>query len=281
MARYNFKAAIVYCCFSTMFLTVFFTNAQAQKKDFIIYNAIHYKGTPDLSSQGLHKLNLVYEAHLLNSDKSPSTDSIRQVATKFKNEPNVPVTLDIEAWKFSPDELQTTTDRYMQVLDEFKKTNSATPVGFYSVVPQSVIHKWRKMRTTENYDYSNWLNLNNRLKPIADKVDVFFPACYTYTDDTLAWKESVIATISEIKKYNKTKPVYAYVWPQYHGGFPKAIQFVDPAVWRFELETLYPLVDGIVIWTSNRDVDKNIITWDENMPWWRVTKDFIAKHGIK
>jgi len=251
---------------------------QAQKK-FTIFNAIHYRNTPDLSSQSLHQLNLIYEAHLLDGNKQPSEDSIRKAALKANN--GAPVTLDIEAWSFESGDIDETIRKYEQTIHTFKQANPNARIGFYAVVPQIVIHKWRKMRYTENADYSKWLNTDLKLKPIADKVDLFFPACYTYTDDTVSWKESVIATIKEIKKYSADKPIYAYVWPQYHGGFPKAIQFVDPKVWKFELETLYNLTDGIVIWTSDKDVHKNTIYWDESMPWWQVTKTFIRQHGIK
>lgn len=252
--------------------------SEAQKK-FIIYNAIHYRNTPDLTNQSLHKLNLIYEAHLLDGNKQPHDDSIRKAALKANN--GAPVTLDIEAWSFESGDIDETIKKYEQTIRTFKQANPNAPLGFYSVVPQSVIHKWQKMRYTENSDYSKWLHTDLKLKPIADKVDIFFPACYTYTDDTVSWKESVIATINEIKKYSADKPIYAYIWPQYHNGFAKGFQFVDPKVWRFELETLYKLTDGIVIWTSDKDVNKNTIYWDESMPWWTVTKDFIKEHGIK
>ncbi|PZF71003.1 hypothetical protein DN068_20075 [Taibaiella soli] len=254
------------------------TNSKAQKK-FTLFNAIHYRNTPDLTSQSVHKLNLFYEVHLLDGSKQPNDDSIRKAA--LKSERGVPVTLDIESWSFASGDMDETIRKYEQAIHTFKQANPNAPLGFYGVVPENIIHKWRKMRYTENSDYSNWLNTNLKLKPIADKVDVFFPACYTYTDDTISWKEAVTATIKEIKKYSADKPVYAYIWPQYHGGFPKGIQFIDPKVWKFELETLYNLTDGAVIWSGNRDANNNVINWSESMPWWQVTKDFIREHNIK
>jgi hypothetical protein len=90
-----------------------------------------------------------------------------------------------------------------------------------------------------------------------------------------------MATLEEIKKYKRELPVYAYLWPQYHENTPRQWQFLDPDLWKFELETLYPLTDGVVIWTSNKDANHQIISWDERMPWWQATREFIRSHHIQ
>lgn len=129
-------------------------------------------------------------------------------------------------------------------------------------------------------NYVNWQKTNNALTPLANVVDIFFPACYTFNTDTLAWKNFVTAVVSEAKKYNTGKHIYAYIWPQFHEGTGLDLQFVPAAVWKFELETLYPLTDGVVIWSGNKAAGGSTISWDENSPWWQETQAFIARHQI-
>lgn len=255
-------------------------------KSFILFNGIHYKNTPDLCRQSVHRLNLVYESRIVKQDPDhpgipiPETDSIRSLASKFTSQPGIPVTLDIESWSYSPQQLEATISKYLKVISDFKKTNSSSKVGFYGVVPKTVF-VWKNIEPTGSPNYVKWQKLNLSLSPIAEKVDIFFPSFYTFDNDINAWKNMVTATLAEIKKYDRNIPVYAYLWPQYHDGTPNQFQFIDQAVWKSELEMLYPLTDGIVIWTSNKDADKNIISWDQNMAWWQTTLAFIKTHNIQ
>ena len=154
--------------------------ANKKNKDFIIFNAIHYKNTPDLSTQGLHPLNLFYEHFLLTpssffSTRLPHSDSIRKTALKSLVNPAVPVTLDIEVWDFSSSHIDSTIKYYLQTIEWFKKTNSKSRLGFYGVVPANIIYRWKKIRAEVN-GIHNWEQLNARLQPVADHVDLFFPA---------------------------------------------------------------------------------------------------------
>jgi hypothetical protein len=48
------------------------------------------------------------------------------------------------------------------------------------------------------------------------------------------------------------KPVYFYLWPQYHDGTSMQFQFIDGAYWKLELETPYHYANGIVLWSPSR-----------------------------
>jgi hypothetical protein len=67
------------------------------------------------------------------------------------------------------------------------------------------------------------------------------------------------------------KPVFFYLWPQYHDGTPKQFQYIDTAYWTFQLETSYRDADGIVLWGPSR------FPWDESSGWWAATLDFIRQ----
>jgi hypothetical protein len=61
---------------------------------------------------------------------------------------------------------------------------------------------------------------------------MFFSILYTFYADRQGWVAYAIAQISEARRKAKGKPVYAFIWPQYHesnqllGG-----QFLDADYW--------------------------------------------------
>jgi hypothetical protein len=253
---------------------------------FLVFDAIGYKNKPDLRPYGLHPLNLIYANRLVSRDPSdpsavlPDDSKISQAASQCLAQPAVPVTLDIESWSYKKDSITGTVSRFVQVLRTFKAANPASPVGYYGVVPNNRF-AWKNIQPEGSPKFLAWQQLNVWLDPVARQVDLLFPACYTFDNDTAAWRNFVTATIGEARKYLPGKRVYAYLWPQYHEGTPTQLQFVDLAVWKFELETIYTLADGCVIWSSAKGPDKSIINWDSNMPWWRVLRQFIRNHAIR
>jgi len=114
------------------------------------------------------------------------------------------------------------------------------------------------------------------------KIDIYFPSFYAYDTDTVGWRKMVDSTVSVAKRYGLNKPIYAYIWPQYHDGnaSPIPLQYIDTARWRFQLEVLYSRINGVVIWTSNTDASGNKISWDPNMPWWQTTKKFMVLRNL-
>ncbi len=123
-----------------------------------------------------------------------------------------------------------------------------------------------------------------------------------------AWKAYAIANISEARKYHK--PVYAFLWPQFHDETkaclearkkqgdltsPKILGCKDPGrdgvstipgdYWRFQLETVYELADGLVIWDYSKSKDEggdwNDLTNCKNSShWWFQTLDFLYDKGL-
>jgi len=250
-------------------------------KSFTIFNAMQYQNMPDLSSNGLHSINLINETSLFTAptDLIPDSLKVENLAIQAANSPGIPVVMDIEDWSYSNSQLPTTIDWFLDVIRVFKQ-NDPGPLGFYGVVPNDA-YNWSFIEPVGGSNYVKWQTLNSQLSPIADQVDLFFPSFYTDDNDTVSWNSFLNATISELKKYNTNKPVYAFVWPQYHDGYPNQYQFVDTSVWKYELEALYPLVDGIVIWSSSKILPGVSSTWDADWPWWLTTQAFIKEHNIQ
>jgi hypothetical protein len=90
---------------------------------------------------------------------------------------------------------------------------------------------------------------------------------YTFYEDRDGWVKYAVAQISEARRYGGNKPVYVFLWPQYHEP-PNA--YLPTDFWRLELETAKQYADGVVIWGGSLHE-----TWDNSAPWWIETKKFI------
>src|SRR5699024_8470088 len=132
-----------------------------------------------------------------------------------------------------------------------------------------------------------WERIQDRMKPVAKLVDVSLPSLYTWGTDIEAWKKTAEIVVNKARAMNPGKPVYAFIWPQYYGSVHghnrnrKALQFIDAKTWRAELETLYQIADGVIIWSSTKGANGNILKFSTDMPWYVTTLDFMASHGIQ
>ncbi|MEO6916072.1 MAG: hypothetical protein ABI151_10800, partial [Chitinophagaceae bacterium] len=252
-------------------------SANAQSKPFKLYNQVRYNQTPASLLPFLQPIKLAGENMLLNvADSLPNQTAIQNFALTCP--PGVPVDLDLETWPFYPDaKLTKTINKFLTTITYFKAVNIVSPIGFYGVPPKQA-YQWSSIDPVNNpAGYASWKHISDSLARVAEKVDLFQPSFYSYDTDTTAWRKMVDTTIAAIKRYSTTKPIYAFIWPQYHQGTnPLQLQFIDTAIWRYELEQLYKKADGVIIWTSNKDNNNTTIYWDPNMPWWQVTKKFMV-----
>jgi hypothetical protein len=106
---------------------------------------------------------------------------------------------------------------------------------------------------------------------LARHVDAFFPSMYTFDDNRGAWATRAANEAAEDRSLGPGKPVFFYLWPQYHDGTPKQFQYIDAAYWQFQLSTAYRDADGIVLWGPSR------FHWDESSGWWAATLAFIRR----
>jgi hypothetical protein len=108
------------------------------------------------------------------------------------------------------------------------------------------------------------------------------PSIYTYGTDLTAWEKTAQMTVAEARRLNPNKPVYVYLWPQYfpypaYPNGPKIGDFVPPKMWRQELETLYPIADGVIIWSGQQ---VGAAKFSTSMPWFVETIAFIKEHNL-
>jgi hypothetical protein len=109
-------------------------------------------------------------------------------------------------------------------------------------------------------------------KELARAVDAFFPSMYVFDDNRGGWKSKLESLIKQAHALAPGKPVYPYIWPQYHGGSKKQGQFVSGDYWTFQLQTARACgANGAVIWLYTHS------NWDGNAPWWQSTVRFATE----
>lgn len=197
--------------------------------------------------------------------------------------PHIPVSLDIESW-WSIRDTAEVTRRYKQTVDIFRGHNTVSPLGFYGIGPLNLnLSRWRN---NNNYEkaYKGWMHYNNLLTPSRQFTDILFPSFYIMNNtDMKTCIKDIEFCMEDARKSNKK--VYAYIWPQYYDApqNPYFKKFIDAQTWYILLETCYKLCDGILIWTSNKDENNQLITWgDARMtPFWNTTLAFMKKHHLK
>jgi hypothetical protein len=105
-------------------------------------------------------------------------------------------------------------------------------------------------------------------RELARHVDAFFPSMYTFDDDQ-AWTKRAKAEAAEDRGLLPGKPVFFYLWPQYHDGTPKQFQYIDAAFWKFQLRIARRYTEGIVLWSPSR------FNFDDASGWWTATQEFM------
>ncbi len=255
------------------------TASASAPRPFIVFDATLYKDKPSLDAYSIHPITVLYESRLFVANQSPPAlppeTIVRSVAYELRGSPE-PVVLDIERWPLKGDEtaVQLTVAKFLSVLSWVKAEAPGVPFGVYGTVP--VRDYWRAIRDPASTEFRSWQQDNDQLEKISDQVDVLFPSVYTFYPDRQGWVTYAIAQIAEAKRKAKGKPVYAFLWPQFHeSNRVLGLRPLDPDYWELQLNTVYQHADGVVIWGGWGD--KGPESWNEEAPWWQVTKQFIKR----
>lgn len=251
----------------------------SKPKQFLVFDATLYANKPDLSPHGIQPIPLVYAGKFgphwqKQENRLPDIDSVKAAAREAKMK-SATVVIDIEHWplKGSPESVKESLRKYITVMEWFREGAPGIILGYYGAPP--IRDYWRAIKPPSSPERHAWMSDNDEIRPLARAVDVFFPSLYTFYPDQNGWKQYAIAQIEEARRYGSGKPVYVFIWPQYHdsnrilGG-----QYLPADYWQLELETARQYADGIVIWggwgSGNRPAQ-----WDEQAPWWLRTKEFM------
>ena len=217
-----------------------------------MFDGTLYKDKPSLDAYHVRPITVLYESRLFVANQSPAAmppeTIVRSLAYELRSSPE-PVVLDIERWPLKGDRLavQSTVGKFLSVLSWVKGEAPNVPFGIYGTVP--VPDYWRAIRDPVSAEFQSWQQDNDRLEGVSDRVDALFPSIYTFYTDRQGWVTYAIAQIAEAKRKAKGKPVYAFLWPQYHeSNRVLGLHPLDPDYWELQLNTVYQHADGVVIW---------------------------------
>lgn len=260
-------------------MVVEFTASAASTGPFVVYDATLYKNKPDLGLYGIRPIEVWYESQMFAPNQPTSALPVEQLVRSLARTWTAakgPVVVDIERWPITqadPVSIQSTLGKFLHVLSWIRSEAPGIHVGVYGTVP--VYDYWRAASPPMSPHYLEWQRDNARLEQLADHVDALYPSIYTFYPDRQAWIAYAKAQIAEARRLANGKPVYAFLWPQYHeANQALAHRFIEPDYWALQLTTMRQEADGIVIWGGWGD--KGPAEWDEAAPWWQVTKTFMA-----
>jgi len=248
-------------------------------RSFMVFDGTLYKDKPDFSAYGIRPISLAYAGALGNTwyrtpDQMPDKNQVGKVAREARTKADY-VVIDIEHWPLHGDgrEVERSVRKFLTVLDWFKEAAPGLNVGFYGAPP--IRDYWRAVKGPASKERGEWKHENDALRGLADAVDTLYPSLYTFYSDQDGWVRFAQAQIEEARRYGKGKPVYVFLWPQYHDSNRSlAGTYLPPDYWRLELETARQYADGIILWggwgSNNRPAK-----WDDDAAWWKVTREFI------
>jgi hypothetical protein len=253
-------------------------------KPFMVFDATMYTDKPDLSVYGIQPMTVTYTGEMGGQfgsawwkqierlpDKVHVQELARQASVKTKR-----IVLDIEHWPLAGDslEVQKSLSKYMTVLQWVKEAAPGMAVGYYGAPP--LADYWKSTKPPTSKEFRSYSLENDRLRPLAEAVDILLPSLYTFYTDRGGWVRYAYAQIAEARRYGNGKPVYVFLLPQYHDSNPTLKSaYLPPDFWRLQLQMAKQYADGIIIWGGWGG--KAPMKWDNKAAWWSVTKEFMSK----
>jgi hypothetical protein len=245
------------------------TVAQASKP-FVVFDNMFYAHKPDLAGAGLIRSSVIYPhtewKAAIAAGQLPDEASFKNAVKDRAAGCPGPVVIDIEYVYLSQTHHATDAEvkkHFRLFITLAKWAREAAPghlVGYYGhgLFPEE-----------PGAEYAA------ETKELVAAVDAFFPSLYTFGNKTPEqWKEKLQALMSKAHQIAPGKPVYPYLWAQYHEGPAKALEYLDGDLMKFELETARDCgADGVVMWSSSR------FPWKDG-PWCKELLKFVAEKPV-
>jgi len=254
-------------------------DGRARVAPFRLFDGLIYTDKPDLAAQGIPRIAII-DRDIWSASQSAGTrlDAARvaKVADAIPRD-DAPIVLDFEGFPLTGSDatIRSSLGSLGGILAAFKAAAPGRLYGFYGAPP--VRDYWRAVSAPSDEKYRRWQSENDQLAPLEKQVDVLFPSLYTFYPDRSGWALYAKAQICEARRLSR-KPVYAFLWPQYHesnkqlGG-----SLIDAGFWKLQLETVHRYADGVVIWGGWNNAANAPSRWDDKADWWLATQDFAKR----
>ena len=254
----------------------------------MIYDCLFYPGKPDLTADGLQKIKLVYESHLL-TDGVIDMDKVNARIKEVNDAGLKVISTDIESWYWKDE----CTSEYMRdslakIYDAFRDGIEGVSLGNYGL-PLGTLNIARYVESmvgkTEEELCSALMNDNKRLEA-AGISDVLYPSLYIYGPDIDQWIADLKTTVEYAKAHFPDKKIVGYIWSQYYDWktSPHYMQFISEEDFLKMLEASYEYLDGVILWAHGRDADnKTKVNWEDERVQgvYRAIKTFVSNHNLK
>lgn len=260
------------------------TVAQAQScarpvdRGFRIFDGLMYVSKPDWSHLGIEPIHIIDRGLWLDNRRRRGPPDPVQVRRYLDGLPrdNAPIVLDFEQYDLTgtDEAARTALTELRQMVAAFRAAAPGRRLGFYGIVP--VPDFARSLAGAGSPAYRAWQRHSDRMRSIRGNVDYLFPPTYTNSPDQAAWTAFATAQICEARRLS-SKPVYVFLWPEYHDGSPLSGQYLPADLWRHQLETAYRHADGVVIWGGYNVPANHPRNWDPRAPWYAPTLAFIRE----
>ncbi|WP_157505461.1 hypothetical protein [Geminicoccus roseus] len=252
-----------------------------KKAAFKIFRGFRYTGMPSSFAYcGMSEyMRILYDTELFpgNSKEMPDVAHLQnKIVPTLLKENKQYVVIDIEHWDpiLEMDKLITVVRTLKQGVRA--AGNTRMKFGFYMLLPiRDFLAPTKKASQPERWE--RWMAQNEQMRRLAAEVDVVFPSLYTVSENRADWVTFANANIAEARKYGK--PVIPFIWPQYHDTMlGLGTTYMPVNYWELQLNTIYPLSDGIAIWGSVKK-GGGWDAWDGSRDWWAFAKNFSSRYS--
>jgi hypothetical protein len=239
----------------------------ATRAEFVVFDGLLHSDKPNLRRLGMIELrgsgNLWRPGTSRDAvDERGVRSAARWLATLGPN-----YYLDIEHWPVVhvPEAtIEASIAKLIRVSDIARATTPDRNFGFYGLLPHAAY--WAIVLRDEKA-IAAWRRSNEISRPLASRVDFVLPSLYTFYEDREGWVRAAREVLTAARQYGK--PVYPFLWPEYHDSTKLAGQPLPRDYWRMQLELCRQYADGVVIWGGYRQ------RWDDKAPWWLETQEFL------
>lgn len=242
----------------------------APTRRFAAFDALLFRGKPDLSTLGLEPMVAVAAIWRAGAPKDELDSAGLKAALQKLPRSTRALYIDVEAWELLTDDRavrERSANHYLSTAQIVREILPDVRFGFYGVAPSCVY--W-PIVAEQPAGLDLWHAANQLMLPVGDYVDFVLPSLYTFYDDPRGWAKFATATIAEARIYGK--PVYPFLWNQYFdGNLLLRGRQVNANDWTAELDLCARRADGVVLWGGSEQA------WDPSAAWWQSVKRLLRR----